>query len=124
MKKINKSYLCTQNTYIFINYTTSTNISIQKERELDKIFTTNYHNFSLIDIVAHIRIALQDPNERTLRVVVTDKNDNTSLIYLSNKKIIKYHHTIIDKNTITKVAYTPSTGIKIKEKTKRRENHK
>ena len=78
---INECYLCKDNTYIIINYNNNKVIEHEKVDKLSKIFTREYSNFELKDIITIIRTIFNTEYEKLLKVTIVQNDDIKSLLY-------------------------------------------
>ena len=116
---INECYLCKDNTYIIINYNINKEIESEKVDKLSKIFTIEYRNFELKDIITIIRTIFNTEDEKTLKVTIVQNNDIKSLVYFSKGKIIKYLNKVDYKEKyILEIKYTSRSGLNITSNTK------
>ncbi len=112
MDKINRTYICKDNTYIIINYTTDEKINKDKLIVLDEIFNKEYNNFSLIDITRIIRTIL-NTTEKTFRITIAKPEDISRLVYFSNSKLIKYMNMVEYNDKLLIVRYSTKGGLMI-----------
>lgn len=116
---INEYYLCKDNTYIIINYNNNKVIEHEKVDKLSKIFTREYSNFELKDIITIIRTIFNTEDEKTLKVTIVQNDDIKSLVYFSKGKIIKYLNKVDYKEKyILEIKYTSRSGLNITSNTK------
>lgn len=116
---INECYLCKYNTYIIINYNINKEIESEKVDKLSKIFTIEYRNFELKDIITIIRTIFNTEDEKTLKVTIVQNDDIKSLVYFSKGKIIKYSNKVDYKEKyILEIKYTSRSGLNITSNTK------
>ena len=117
---INEYYLCKDNTYIIINYNNNNKvIEHEKVDKLSKIFTREYSNFELKDIISIIRTIFNTEDEKTLKVTIVQNDDIKSLVYFSKGKIIKYLNKVDYKEKhILEIKYTSRSGLNITSNTK------
>ena len=116
---INECYLCKDNTYIIINYNNNKVIEHEKVDKLSKIFTREYSNFELKDIITIIRTIFNTEYEKLLKVTIVQNDDIKSLVYFSKGKIIKYLNKVDYKEKyILEIKYTSRSGLNITSNTK------
>ena len=116
---INECYLCKDNTYIIINYNNNKVIEHEKVDKLSKIFTREYSNFELKDIISIIRTIFNTEDEKTLKVTIVQNDDIKSLVYFSKGKIIKYLNKVDYKEKyILEIKYTSRSSLNITSNTK------
>ena len=116
---INECYLCKDNTYIIINYNINKEIESEKVDKLSKIFTIEYRNFELKDIITIIRTIFNTEYEKLLKVTIVQNDDIKSLVYFSKGKIIKYLNKVDYKEKyILEIKYTSRSGLNITSNTK------
>lgn len=116
---INEYYLCKDNTYIIINYNNNKVIEHEKVDKLSKIFTREYSNFELKDIITIIRTIFNTEDEKILKVTIVQNDDIKSLVYFSKGKIIKYLNKVDYKEKyILEIKYTSRSGLNIISNTK------
>lgn len=116
---INECYLCKDNTYIIINYNNNKVIEHEKVDKLSKIFTREYSNFELKDIITIIRTIFNTEYEKSLKVTIVQNDDIKSLVYFSKGKIIKYLNKVDYKEKyILEIKYTSRSSLNITSNTK------
>ena len=112
MDKINRTYICKDNTYIIINYTTDEKINKDKLIVLDEIFNKEYNNFSLIEVTRIIRTILNTTG-KTFRITISKLEDISRLVYFSNSKLIKYMNMVEYNGKLLLVRYSTKGGLMI-----------